>query len=289
MKTCKQCNLKFEIMPEDKVFYNKISVPEPQTCPKCRLKRRFNERNHRTLYRRKCDSSGENIISQYHEKQPFPVYKTEVWNSDSWDAEKFGRNFDFKRPFFEQFKELKNQIPHPATYIIAGTLENSEYTNNTGYIKNCYLIAESDYDENCYYSNLLKHCKDVVDCSVCYEDQLCYECVDCMGCYSLKFSQDSESCIDSYFLLDCHGCSDCIACVNQRNAKNRIFNKQYSKEQYEKMKKEFALDTTEGIQKMRQKAKGFFLTQPHRYAQVLKNENSLGEHLYNSKNAYWCF
>ena len=289
MNTCQQCQQGFEIRQWDKEFYEKIAVPPPKNCPDCRLVRRFMERNPKTLYYRKCNFTDKQTLSQYHKHQPFPVYSPDAWWSDDWDALDYGQDFDFNRPFFDQFLELKNKTPHLALFNIAGTIENSDYNNCTGYLKNCYLIAESDRDEECYYSNLLKQCSFVVDSSVGYENELCYECIDCSKCYNLKYSQDCKNCNDSYFLNNCTSCSNCIGCINQRQKQYMIFNKQYFKEEYEKLKAQFQLHTATGIEKLKAECSKFFQTQPRKYVVAEQNENSSGDHLFNSKNAYHCF
>lgn len=289
MPTCLTCKNKFEIRTWDKEFYSKIDVPEPKNCPDCRMIRRFLERNPKNLYYRNCDQTGEKTLSQYHKDHPFPVYSPTAWWGDDWDGTDYGKEFDFSRPFFEQFLELKNTVPHLALFNILGTIENSDFNNNTGYIKNCYLIAESDYNEECYYSNLLKKCNYTVDCSVCYEDELCYECIDCNKSYKLFYSKDCNNCRDSYFLENCNSCHDCIGCINQRQKQYMVFNKQLSKEEYLEWKERFQLDTNSGIQKLRETVQKFFLTQPHKAVITEQNENSSGDHLYNSKNAFQCF
>ena len=287
-RTCKQCSTPFEITSEDLQFYDRFQVPTPEQCPNCRLLRRMQERNAKNLYYRKCDFTGEEIISQYHSDHPFPVYQSKVWWGDEWDASVYGQDFDFNQAFFPQFKALKYRTPHMALFIIPG-MENSDFTNCTGYLKNCYLIAESDYDEDCYYSNLLKKCKNVSDCSVCYECELCYQCIDCQNCHNLKFSQDCSSCQDSYFLRACQNCRDCIGCINQRHKQYMIFNKQYSNEEYEQMKSAMHLDTHSGLEKELEEAGALFVTQPHKNLSIEKTENSTGDHLYNAKDAYYCF
>lgn len=287
-KTCKYCTQNFEITDEDLKFYDQFQVPTPKGCPNCRLLRRMQELNPKSLYYRKCDFTGEEIISQYHSDHPFPVYQLKIWWGDEWDAITYGQDFDFNKPFFPQFKELKYRTPHMALFTILG-MENSDFTNCTGYLKNCYLIAESDYNEDCYYSNLLNKCKNVSDCSVCYECELCYQCIDCQNCHNLKFSQDCRSCQDSYFLRECQNCRDCIGCINQRHKQYMIFNKQYSKEKYEQMKSTMHLDTRSGLKKVAEKANDLFLTQPHKNLTIENTENSSGDHLYNTKNAYYCF
>lgn len=287
--TCTRCKKNFPILEGDLAFYTLFEVPEPRQCPQCRLVRRLLERNAKCLYYRTCDLSGEKMLSQYHQDQPFPVYKPSVWWSDTWDGTTYGRDFDFNRPFFEQFYELKKKVPHCALFNTEGTMHNSDFNNCTAYIKNCYLIAESDYCEDCYYSNLLKRCTNLVDCSVTYESELCYECVGCTNSYGLRYSQDCQQCKDSFFLENCASCANCIGCINQRHKEYMIFNVQYSKEDYEKMLRDFQLDTPEGVKALAQKCRDFFLTQPHKAILAEQNENSLGDHLFNSKNAYSCF
>ena len=158
-KSCRQCSVSFEIMKEDQRFLDLFAVPAPTMCPDCRLQRRLCERNTRSLYYRKCDLTGQQIISQYNTDLPFPVYGVDAWAGDQWDGLTYGRDIDWNRPFFEQFQELLNATPHLALFNTPGTMENSDYNNATGYLKNCYLICESDICEDCYYSNLLKNGK----------------------------------------------------------------------------------------------------------------------------------
>lgn len=286
---CGHCQQEFTIYPEDKEFYQKLNVPEPCECPNCRMMTRLTFRNARSLYRRKCDFSGKEIISQYHSDQPFPVYDSEIWWSDKWTAEKYGQEYDFSKSFFTQIKELNNKVPHMSVYIIGGTLDNSDFTNCTGYLKDCYLIAEADYNEQCYYGNRIYYSNNCIDCLVIYKCELCYECIDCYSCYNLKFSQDAKNCVDSYYLLDCHNCQNCIGCVNLRYGKYMIFNQQYSKEEYLQKKQAMNLDTLAGIKKLRQECMKFFAQKPRRCLQVEHNENCVGNYLYNSKNAFMCF
>ncbi len=288
-KSCSQCKVAFTPEPEDKKFCDQMGVPAPSQCPRCRLQRRLCERNTRNLYYRKCDKTGKQIVSQYHQNQPFPVYAQEVWMSDDWDPLSYGRDIDFTKPFFPQMKALFNAVPHMALFNTPGTMENSEFNNCTAYLKNCYLICESDFAEDCYYSNLLKKCKNTVDSSVCYDDELCYECIDCIGCQRLQYSQDCQNCSDSYFLKNCQSCRDCIGCMNQRQKQYMICNAQYTKDQYEKFKKDFRLNTASGVAAIRKKAQEFFLQQPHKAMHGEKNDNVVGNYINNGKNVYRSF
>ncbi len=292
------CSQIFDITDDDLAFLEKVSpefngkkelIPPPSLCPQCRLIRRLCERNTRNLYYRKCDLTGKQIISQYNPDHPFPVYGVEAWHADRWDGCAYGRDYDFHRPFFDQFRDLLAVVPHLALFNTPGTMENSDYNNCTGYLKNCYLLAESDICEDSYYSNLLKQCKDMVDCSVCYECERCYECIDCIGCHTLLFSQNCQRCADSMFLKNCMGCSDCIGCINQRQKQYMIFNVQYTKEEYETYRGSMALASRTGLMTLAEQVRAFFLSQPHKAVLIERSEGASGDRIDHCKNVYRCF
>ena len=52
--------------------------------------------------------------------------------------------------------------------------------------------------------------------------------------FNTHFSYDSDECINSMFLTSCLNLQNCLGCVNLRHKNYCIFNKQYSKEEYEK-------------------------------------------------------
>ena len=137
MPTCRVTNKNFTITDEDRAYYAKINVPEPTLCPTERLRRRMAHRNDMTLYRSKCSKTGEPIISQFAPDSGVTVYKRELWWSDDWDPMEFGRDYDFSKPFFEQFYELYKSAPHPN--LITINAENSDYTNYNFANVNCYM------------------------------------------------------------------------------------------------------------------------------------------------------
>jgi hypothetical protein len=119
-KQCKQCNSNFEITDKDLEFYDKVSpvfngekysIPTPTLCPDCRQQRRLSFRNERKLYKRKCDATGENIISIYSPDKVYKVYNQDMWWSDKWSGLDYGRDFDFERSFFEQIDDLMIEVP----------------------------------------------------------------------------------------------------------------------------------------------------------------------------------
>ena len=198
IKTCTASGKQFTIDPEDQAFYKKTGVPEPTLCPDERQRRRLMFRNERNLYTRKDSMTGETIVSRWTDDTPFPVYSSKNWWSDKFDPLEYGQDFDFNRPFFEQFKELRDRTPRIALYNFDSV--NSEYTNHAGYNKNAYMCFNIAYQEDCYYvTNFSLTDKDCCDGYTIENSQLLYECFMANNCYNGRY------------LINCHGCREQVA------------------------------------------------------------------------------
>src|SRR3989344_2066508 len=119
-RQCQNCHNEFIIEPDDFAFYEKIKVPPPTFCPECRIVRRMSWRNERTLYHRKCDLPAgrqvlpaKDIITMFSPEQHLLVYERDYWWSDNWDQLTSARDYDFSKPFFQQFRELLQKAPLP--------------------------------------------------------------------------------------------------------------------------------------------------------------------------------
>ncbi len=289
MKTCIHCQKSFTIDPEDNLFYEKMGVPEPTHCPDCRQQRRMAWRNERFLFSRKCNKTNESIVSMYPEDVPFPVYHNREWWKDDWDAILYGRDFDGSKGLFEQMKELQNVVPRMHRFCYAEErMINSEFTNCSGDMKDCYLVFASSQAEKSLYSIYLKDCVKCCDCFFVLHSELCYECTDCEKCYDLKFSNNCSGCHSSMFLEDCRACSDCIACVGLRQKKYHVLNQSYSKEEYEKINNALIANNYQDAELLAsfEKLKNSL---PKKYIHGEKNENCSGDYIWNSKNCSDCF
>src|SRR3989338_9038861 len=232
-RTCANgwCGQGFEVTDEDLRFLEKIapvfqgrkeSIPPPTQCSGCRQRRRWAWRNESSLYKRPCDKTGKEMISLYAPDSPYTVYSTEAWWGDGWDALSYGVPFDPARPFFDQFHDLDLRVPKNGMRL-DGTSENSEYTSYGGGNKNCYLAFTCFMCEDVYYSWTVMG-KNSMDCAVCLQIELLYQCFECTEC------QDAHECQNCAFIQDCRNCDYCICCKNLRHKSYHIFNKPVTKE-----------------------------------------------------------
>lgn len=282
VKQCQNCKSQFTIEPEDFQFYEKMKVPAPTFCWLCRAQRRMAFRNERILYKRKSDFSQKDIFSAYAPDSGYKVYEKEEWLSDGWDPLEYGQDYDFSRPFFEQFNELLHKVPLKNLNVVNGV--NSDYSNNFTEPKNCYLCFNGNQSEDCMYSHGLTFCRNCVDvshlskCENCYDSFWLTSCTTNIGC------NNCESSFNLWFSKNCVGCSDCIGCVGLRKKQYHIFNQPYSKEEYQAKLKEMNLGSHEGYEKTKVQAHEFWQKFPNKFLEGLGNTKVSGNYIDRSKD-----
>ncbi|MFA6000053.1 MAG: hypothetical protein WC783_03705, partial [Candidatus Paceibacterota bacterium] len=226
-------------------------------------------------------------ISMFNASKPYPVWCYECWWGDNLDGREYGVEYNPGESFFEQFGRLWNSVPKPA--IIHTRSVNSKYLNYTADSKNCYMITESSNNENCINCHWIQLSKDLTDCAFTNKVELSYEVDDCYDSNNLKWSKGCHSCLDSYFLLDCRGCTSCLGCINLRGQKYSIFNKQYTKEEYDEKLKSLRLDTYSGIENFKKEFANFIKDKPRKFAEITNAVNSTGNYMVNVRNNKQCF
>ena len=284
IRQCQNCKKDFVIEIEDFNFYEKIKVPAPTWCPDCRQQRRYAWRNERTLYRRNCDLCKKNIVTIYSLNKSYKVYCLKCWWGDGWDPASYGRDFDFSRTFFEQYKELQLEVPRMA--LLSKNSVNSDYTNHSGDDKNTYLSFCAFYCEDVLYSTWIFKSRNCMESSYIYDNgERLYEMIDSRKVYQCQYSILLENCVNCYYCYDLHNCNDCFLSSNLRS-KNYVFkNVQYSREEYFEQIKQYNLSSYKIRQRLNKEFLDLYNKAIHRYVVSERNINSTGSVFYNSKNS----
>lgn len=251
------------------------------------MQRRLVTRNERSFYRRKCGLCDKDMISCYHESAPFPVYCVPCWYSDKWDPMDFGQDYVFSKIFFEQFKNLSDKVPKSA--VFSRNAINSEYCNICVDTKDAYSSSSLIVGENIYYSYRLDKSRDIFDCSYGVKIERCYDSLDIADSAGIFFSRYVRNSYASLFLYDVRNSNNCFGCVNMRNGQYRIFNKQYSKEEYQAKIKELDLGSYKNYREIKNKFENFKANFPRRPAMLDKVVDVTGDNVYNSKKTKFCF
>ncbi|MEK7616353.1 MAG: hypothetical protein AAB420_04070 [Patescibacteria group bacterium] len=226
------------------------------------------------------------MVSIYNPDYPGPVYCHGCYWGDGWDTLDFGRDFDFSRPFFEQYKVHRFTVPRIT--LTNSNSVNSEYTNQASDNKNCYMCEASNNNEYCLYGNWYQTCKECVDCWTVKECELLYECLDCLKCYKSGWLHTAVDCNDCFFGNDLRGCSNCFGCVNLRNKSYCWFNEQLTKEEYNKRLKNVDW-SVEGTQKNYALMEKLRLQLPAKYYHGGHIVNSTGDYMAFNKNSHFIY
>lgn len=287
LRSCQNCHNDFLIEPEDFSFYKKIKVPPPTFCPECRRQRRFSFRNTHSLYKRKDSHDGKEMLSIYSPDKDFAVYEQKYWWSDDWDPMSYGREYDFSKPFFQQWKELHDVFP--LQNLSNSKAVNSDYCNVAEENYDCYLVTACFRNERVMYSDSISNVKDSLDLHVVHKTEFSYDDVNCSDSYKLFYSEDSHSCTDSYFLYDCKGCTNCFMSTNLRNKSYYFFNEQLSKEDYTKKVAEYQLSNYDEVEKLKTTFEEVKCRAIHRFAHIVNSHNVIGDNVDHGKNSKQCF
>jgi len=166
------------------------------------------------------------------------------------------------------------------------TMVNSPYNNMVSYLKNCYLLTNADYNENCAYGCEIQNSKECFDMNLADRCELSYECVNSQNCYRTFFSSDCQTCNNVWYSHNLISCNDCIGCVNLRGKQYHIFNQPYTKEEYQQKIKSMGLGSYHASLAIGERAKKLALLYPNKFMHGFQNTNASGEYIYQSKNTH---
>lgn len=134
----------------------------------------------------------------------------------------------------EIVKELKKRFP--ITQTNGANNENTDFGNYIHFDKNCYLCFDAAQDENCAYVYDTFFCKNVIDGTYSGQNvELSYEVVSSANLFNSNYIIWSKNCSDSSYLLNCFNVKNSLGCVFLANKEYCILNRQFTKEDYEKI------------------------------------------------------
>lgn len=108
-------------------------------------------------------------------------------------------------------KKLSQVVPYQDLVGSFSNLENnSQYTNYTADLKDCYLLFDANRTDTAAYCTKSRQSSTVFDCLNIQHCEQCYECIDSTSMFACQYCYDSSGCTDCAYMIDCHGCDHCI-------------------------------------------------------------------------------
>ncbi len=217
----------------------------------------------------------------------FTVYCRDCWKSDKWDPVDYGRDYNFNKPFFKQYRELMESVPRPN--LTGNNAVNSEYSHACESVKNCYFVFWSYFSEDSQYCYALLLSRNTFNSYIVDKSDHANESLHSNRIYKVNYGYFADDCINSNFLFDCIGCSDCLGCVNLRKQKYCLWNEKLSKEKYREQIKYWDIGSYKRLQEAEEKFISLYLSTPHRYAHIINSQNVTGDVLRDTKDCKMCF
>ena len=137
-------------------------------------------------------------------------------------------------------KAVEFWLKFPNKYIngLSNTNVSGNYISHSRNVRNSFLVRESENMRFCQYVQELPGSKDCYDYTSWGDgSQLVYECAACgIGTNNIKFCYNvQENVRDIEYSYMCQSSSNLFGCVGLRKKEYCILNKQYSKNEYEKI------------------------------------------------------
>lgn len=134
-------------------------------------------------------------------------------------------------------EELK--ATHPITQTHGVHNENSQFGNYIHYCKNCFYCFDAAYNEDCgYLYDSFSGCKRCYDMTYAAEYmELSYEIIDSVSSFNCDHLADCKNCVDSSYLFHCFDVKNSLGCVALQHKEYCILNRQFTKEDYERISK----------------------------------------------------
>jgi hypothetical protein len=125
------------------------------------------------------------------------------------------------------------KFPHRFAQIIKSLSSTGNMLLNSKISRDCFW---SDNLENSRYMIFIDGAKDCMDCNNSGNPSLCYEGVTPDNSYNGLFTIYCWKCSFDFYSCNCHSSNNVFGCVAIKHSEYSIFNKKYSKEEYEKLK-----------------------------------------------------
>lgn len=136
---------------------------------------------------------------------------------------------------YKKLEELELKAPRIALW---STNSENSFGNYVVNCKNSYYVHKVHNLEDSFYMFDCQDDKDCADGCAFNRSELCYGCIENSMLYNCNFTYWCATLVDCEYMLYCFDCSHCFGCMDLKNKKFCILNKQYTEKEYYKKLKE---------------------------------------------------
>ncbi len=238
IKTCKYCWDEFAFTSLEKQLLDKHKFKYPENCSTCTFRMHYSYINDKHLYHRKDTEDWKNLISIFSEDYKWEVLEANKYKKYLLDDFWLKHSKEISKNIFSELKDLYKNFPR-ASRLLFTNIENVDYASHLWYAKNVYLSYCVFLSEDIYYSfQVVWGCKDLFSSYWISNSQYIDNSWIIVDSFDISYSYNVTNSSRLIFCTNMQDSKDCIFCCNQVNSSYKIFNKQYSKEDYQKAKED---------------------------------------------------
>lgn len=175
--------------------------------------------------------------------------KSNCWFNEQLTQEEYKKRLSEVMGSYTKIQEMKQkfydfclQFPHRENNNLKTIDSDGEYLTECKNIKHSFEVTKSEDGKYLFSSKVIKDSIGTIGYGTNSEKLL--ECVATGYSSNIIGSYWAENCQNVLYSFDLRNCSNCIGCDSLKNAEYCILNKQYSKEEYEKIKDHIAEELT---------------------------------------------
>lgn len=205
-------------------------------CYQCYFSMRCRE-SHNLYFCRSCVGCSDCFGCASLRKASYQIFNKQYSREDYLkEIEKMQLDtFSGQQKAREKARAFWNTHPVKFNQGLRNLNSSGSYVTNCKNVNDSYLVRESENMRYCQYLQVPKN-KDNYDATNWGQNiELCYETIECgENAYGNKFVRNCwPSCRNLEYCVNMFSSSDCFGCVGLKKKQYCIFNKQYTKEEYE--------------------------------------------------------
>ncbi len=225
IQSCKNCIDAYSI-------YNSENISNSIDCKNC-----FN--CHKIISSSNCSSCSfcvnmngcDNCFLSYNLNNQSYMFRNKKVSPEKY--QKLIKEHSYQETQKELEKMFHNKVIKNSYYQL--NCENAIWNSITG-SKNIIYSFDIEKSEECKYSQVVVEWNNIYDCSNMYvNSDYSYDILWWLDIHTTIFSCYVFHCVNLQYCTSCFNCKNCFGCVGLRNKEYCIFNKQYTKEEYNQL------------------------------------------------------
>lgn len=189
------------------------------------------------------------------------------------------------KTFFNELQHLLYSQPKAETLV--RNSENCFYGDHIYNSKNLSYCFDTSASSDALYLFDSHMVANSMDCDYTVESESCYESVDLFKCFNCYYGDKLDNTRDTMYCSNLSNCHNMFGCTNLKNKSYCIFNRQFTKDEYDKLVKKYKKVNAEKNLKVLDELK---IRYPITQSSAERNINTpYGNFIYDCKNCYMCF